>query len=151
LGFNRLNPESLLVGENFDTVSITQTFAEPFTLIFYYSNYACSPCLERELNWLRLENDSIPDANIYIIGATSSMRSLAAVIRTYRFHCRLFQFVGMDGIIEGHPFLKESMFLVINKEGTIHSVLVPPKNDDETIKLFFRSINTRYLNARFSN
>ncbi|TSA37963.1 MAG: hypothetical protein D4R64_04480 [Porphyromonadaceae bacterium] len=49
LGFDSLNPKALLINEKFDTVQINSAFSEPFTLVFYYSNYACSPCLDRGL------------------------------------------------------------------------------------------------------
>jgi len=49
LGFDSLNPKALLINEKFDTVQINSAFSEPYTLVFYYSNYACSPCLDRGL------------------------------------------------------------------------------------------------------
>jgi hypothetical protein len=146
LGFDQINPALRLIKEDFDTIGLDSAFTEPYTLVFYYSNYACSPCLDRELKLLRLESDSIPGSRMCIIGATSSMRSIAAVIRNYNFHCRVFQLEGMNGIINNKPFLKESMFLLIDNKGQIQSLLVPPKNDDQTISLFFSFLNAHFLN-----
>jgi hypothetical protein len=144
-GFDHLNPRTFLINEKFDTVKFTSIFIEPYTLVFYYSNYACSPCLERELQLLRSENDSIAESRLCIVGATTSMRSIAAVIRNYNFQCRLFQLEGRHGIFDNQPFMQESMFLLVNKEGIIETLLVPPKNDDQTIGLFFSFVNAHFL------
>jgi hypothetical protein len=144
-GFDRINPSARLINEVFDTLSPNQIFSETHTLIFYYSNYACSPCLDRELTLLRSESDSISESKLIIIGAVSSMRSIAAVIRNFNFRCKLYQLDGMTGLIGDQPYMKESMFLLVNQEGRIQTLLVPPKNDDETIMLFFKAVNRHFL------
>ena len=145
--FDRLNPEAFIINEKFDTLKMNVAFVEPFTLIYYFSNYACSPCLDRELELLKVESDSISEFKIFIIGATNSMRSIAAVVRTFNIPCKIFQLDGMKGLIGQQPFIKESMFLLVNKNGTIQTLLIPPKNNDEMIRLFFEHINKHFLNS----
>jgi hypothetical protein len=146
LGFNQINPNAKLINEEFDTVDILNVFGEPYTLVFYYSNYACSPCLDRELIFLRSQADSIKNSELCIIGATRSMRSIAAVIRNYDFQCNLYQLEGVTGLVSGFPFMQESVFLIVDSHCIIRALLVPPKNDEQTLQMFFNFIKSKFLN-----